>query len=205
VLTVSGSGLPGWAAGGGGSPYTQPKLASFTIANTPPSGTAADTSTGIVLKAPSTSGSYNAYLLWDNTAVSGSTFTVQMGVYINKLNGNLGAVALCVGDATGKFILGQFTFSGGTYQMQANNMANSATSYNSDGTNISVAVTTWFMQIHWDGTNYYYYAGTDLNNMLLYNTTSASAFIRAPTKIGLAMIPYTSLTAATFFHYLRGA
>jgi hypothetical protein len=201
VLSSLMDGTRSWIApgggGGGSSAYTLPLLSAFTVVNAPAGSTAADTSTGLTMYTASTGLTMN--VLADNTG-PGSTFTITTGFKTTALLNNAG-LGIFVADATGKYVTWGIDMAGAS----AGNINywTNANTWTTNPMNAQGFIPAEFLKLVYDGTNFYFYSGTDLNALLLLQTLSATAFIGTPVSVGLYEFGYTQQIIGTFFHYLH--
>jgi len=181
--------------------YTPPKLANFTWGNQPTGTTGTDTSTGLAMYQPNQGGE-NLGVLWDTTPIPSTTpFTTTIGVDISA-NGSA-AAGLAIGDGSGKFISFEFIATGGGAEIQADCTWSNYTTYSGGCAVVSMYPTTVLIQVNYDGTNFNFSAGTDINSLVPVGSYTASSFIGTPTQIGLYLRGYSSNVGTTFFHYHR--
>lgn len=201
VLSSLMDGTRSWIApgggGGGSSPYTLPLLSTFTVVNAPAGSTAADTSTGLTMYTASTGLTMN--VLADNTG-PGSTFTITTGFKTTALTANAG-LGIFAADATGKYVTWGIDMAGAS----AGNINywTNANTWTTNPMNAPGFMPAEFLKLVYDGTNFYFYSGTDLNALLRLQTLSATAFIGTPVSVGLYEFGYTQEIIGTFFHYLH--
>jgi hypothetical protein len=177
-----------------------PMLTNFTIGNTPPSATAANTSTGIAILAPDNG--INLLTLWDNVA-PGSTFTVTVGRNASQITGN-SETGIAIGDASGKIETWAYNPESGP-NPGAIDCWNSYTSYNSTPATVVFNQLWQFLRVVYNGTSFLFYAGNDLNSLVLFETLSATAFLSTPTNVGFFANGDSVALSATYFHYLHTA
>lgn len=210
VLSTNGAGAnPTWVpqsggGGGGSNPYTVPVTGSFTWNHQPVGSTAADTTTGLAMYAPST-GTVELSSLQDAAAYHSTPFTVTTGIRSTLLSTNFPSAGVYVTDGT-KFIVLVQRWNGSFTNVEVQYW-NTNTSYNSTPAPYSLApLSDIFLAIKDDGTtNFTFYAGAEMSAMVPLGTLGRGAWLAAPTAVGIAINQNSNggPLAATFFHYLK--
>jgi hypothetical protein len=188
---------------GGATPYAAPKLANFTWVNQPTGAAAADTNTGLAMYSPAHGGDDLTSLEWSGTFPS-PPYSVTIGV-LPTLMGNYLSAALWIGDGSGKSVNFGIIFDGsggsGPRPYIYNFSGNGGT-----GSVFDLGYPTpyiHFLQVQDDGTNFTLLAGEDLNSLVKIYSVSRTAFLSAPSELGISLNPNSSTydVSATFFHF----
>lgn len=189
---------------GAATPYTPPKLANFTWGNQPSGTTAADTNTGLAIYQPDAG--FNIGVLWDNTAIPGSTnFTVTTGFNLSGLSSGYLVGGIAIGDGTGKFVtfllVNEITV--GAFELEGPGDWNSYTSRASYGSSYPILPTMNLLRVNYDRTNFNISIGSDINSLVQVASFPANAFLGTPTQVGLIIWSLNQNSGATYFHYGR--
>lgn len=174
---------------------TPPVKGNFTIVNTPSGCVSADVSTGLALICPANG--LTLYAFQDSVA-AGGTFTLTAGFNASMPSGNSGA-GLYASDASGKVVsfgvdCSAANFANGDYWT-------SFTSFSSNPISVDSTARAVFVQFNYDGTNFNFSSGNDINALVAQAPVSATAFLGTPTHVGLYGFGHTSPVTVTFFHY----
>ena len=187
---------------GAATPYTPPKLANFTWGNQPSGATATDTNTGLSLYTPENGGGENETVLWDAGTYPSSPFTFVVGFDATQLAVGSPIGGVVVGDGSGKFIrYGMYNNGGEDIQVVyfTNYTTPSSTAFTISANNIR------FLAIEDSGSNLTFFVGANLNAMVQIYQASRTAWLSAPSKLGLVVNSGNSSygTSATYFDYAK--
>jgi hypothetical protein len=188
---------------GASSPYSPPKLANFTWVNQPTGATAGDSNTGLAMYSPAHGGDDLTSLQWNGTFPS-SPYSVTIGV-LPTLMGQYLSASIWIGDGSGKNVNFGIIFDPGggngtrpyIYNFSGNVGSSAVFDLGYPDPNIR------FLQVQDNGTNFTLLAGADLNSLVKLYTVSRTAFLSAPSELGIAINPNSSTydVSATFFHF----
>lgn len=203
TLTPGTAGLEISTSGGSGgsSAYITPKLSDFSIANQPSGSSFADTSTGLLFSAPDGPGTLNLQALLSSTVPSSTSFTLTAGMRPTSAPGGNTGMGVFVVDGSGKIFQFGINAQSGNITCANLNYWNSYTSFNSNPLTTNDIYVNGFVQVQLSSGTFTLSSGTDLNNMLVRGTVSATGFIGTPVGVGLYQYLYHGASNVEFIHF----